>query len=225
MSREIKIAPSILAGDFGHLADEAHKVELAGADILHVDVMDGHFVPNITIGPQTVEAIRKNTKLPLDVHLMIAEPEKYAEEFIDAGADNLTFHLEIDRDLSSIIRKIKSRNVRCGLALKPGTAFEKVIPYLSEIDLLLLMTVEPGFGGQKFMERVLPKIDESRQWIDREGLSIDIEVDGGINLKTIPNVIQAGANVLVAGSAIYGTSDVKKAVQEMRSLAQSKVPS
>ena len=223
MSREIKIAPSILAGDFGHLGSEAHKVELAGADILHVDVMDGHFVPNITIGPQMVKAIKKNTKLPLDVHLMISEPEKYADEFIDAGADNLTFHLEIAQDLRTTIRKIKSRKIRCGLALKPGTEFEKAIPYLDEIDLLLLMTVEPGFGGQKFMEKVLPKIDVSRRWIDQKGLSIDIEVDGGINLKTVPHIIEAGANVLVAGSAIYGTSDVKKAVEEMRKLAKSRL--
>ena len=223
MLREIKIAPSILSGNFGCLGEEARKAELAGADILHVDVMDGHFVPNITIGPQTVKALRKSTKLPLDVHLMISEPEKYIDEFMEAGADNLTFHLEVEKDLHSVIRRIKSQNVKCGIALKPGTAFEKVIPYLGEINLLLLMTVEPGFGGQKFMDKVLPKINESRRWIDREKLSIDIEVDGGINLKTVPDVIQAGANVLVAGSAIYGTSDIQKAVQEIRSLAQSKV--
>ncbi|MBI1871403.1 MAG: ribulose-phosphate 3-epimerase [Chlamydiae bacterium] len=219
MKRTIKIAPSILAGDFGNLEREAHKAEEALADILHVDIMDGHFVPNLTIGPQAVHAIKKSTSLPLDVHLMISDPLKYADEFIDAGATNLTFHLEINQDVDSVIEKIKRRGIDCGIALKPGTPFEKVVPFLKRIDLLLLMTVEPGFGGQKFMSGVLSKVSQARQWMDRENLSVDIEVDGGISSKTVAEVVQSGANVLVAGSAIYEASDAGVAVKELRELA------
>lgn len=217
---EIKIAPSILAGNFGRLEEEARKAESAGANILHVDVMDGHFVPNITIGPQTVRALRRSTRLPLDVHLMIAEPQKYITEFAKAGANHLTIHVEVTHDIPSLIQQIKTERISCGIAIKPGTPIEKIRPYLENIDLVLLMTVEPGFGGQAFMTEVLPKIRAVRDEIRRRGLSLDIEVDGGINLKTVPQVVQAGANVLVAGSAIYESKDMAQSIKEMREWAE-----
>lgn len=212
---QIKIAPSILAGNFGFLADSAKAVR--EADVLHVDVMDGHFVPNITIGPQAVGSIKESSSLPLDVHLMISDPLKYAPEFAKNGANNITFHVEAVTNPRQVIQKIKSLGVRCGIALKPKTSFEAVKEFMNDIDLLLIMTVEPGFGGQKFMADMLPKIEKAKSFILKN--NIDIEVDGGIDLDTASLVVQAGANVLVAGSAIYGKPDISKAIQDLRNSA------
>ena len=175
--RPIKIAPSLLAADFAHLADEIRKVEEAGCDLLHIDVMDGHFVPNITVGPFIVSAIRKVTKLPLDAHLMIEKPEKYIESFVKAGADNITVHAEACQDnLGDIIKTIHSHRITCGVSLKPATPLSAIKDYLRDLDMVLLMTVNPGFGGQAFMREVLTKIKDLRRQFDK-----DIEVDGGIN--------------------------------------------
>lgn len=213
---KIKIAPSILAGDFSRLGDEAIKVEKAGADILHLDIMDGHFVPNLTLGPQAVEAIRKRTSLFIDSHLMMDNPEVFIERFIKAGTNNLTFHVEVPDDVHGMIRSIKGLGANCGISLKPDTPIEAVFPYFTEIDMLLIMTVYPGFGGQEFMTECLPRIRSARKEAERLGIELDIEVDGGINSETAPLVIEAGANVLVAGTAIYGAEDVAEAIKHLR---------
>jgi ribulose-phosphate 3-epimerase len=213
---KIKIAPSILAGDFSRLGDEAVKVERAGADILHLDIMDGHFVPNLTLGPQAVEAIRKRTSLFIDCHLMIDNPEQFAERFIKAGANNITFHVEVHDDVRGMIHRIKELGANCGMSLKPDTPIEAIFPYFSEIEMLLIMTVYPGFGGQDFMPECLPRIRAARKEAQRLGINLDIEVDGGINEETAPLVIEAGANVLVAGTAIYGTKNTAEAIRKLR---------
>jgi len=209
---QVKIAPSILSADFARLADEIARVEAAGCDWLHVDVMDGHFVPNLTIGPVVVKAIRKVTKLPLDVHLMIEYPEKYVGAFADAGADSITVHVEAcNGNLSQLLDEIGSRKVRRGVSLKPATPLSAIERDLDRLDLVLLMTVNPGFGGQAFMPEVLPKIRDLRgRWTG------DIEVDGGINKETAPEVVRAGANVLVAGTAVFGKPDAKRAIEDLR---------
>lgn len=213
---KIKIAPSILAGDFSRLGDEAVKVEKAGADILHLDIMDGHFVPNLTLGPQAVEAIRRCTSLFIDCHLMLDNPDVFIERFIKSGANNLTFHVEVPDDVRGMIRSIKKLGANCGLSLKPDTPIEAVFPYFKEIDMLLIMTVYPGFGGQDFMMECLPRIRAARKEAQRLGINLDIEVDGGINDETAPLVIEAGANVLVAGTAIYGARNVAEAIRNLR---------
>jgi ribulose-phosphate 3-epimerase len=210
-SRPIKIAPSLLAADFARLADEIRKVEEAGCDLLHIDVMDGHFVPNITVGPFIVKAIRRVTKLFLDTHLMIEHPEKYIKNFADAGANHITVHAEACPDLKSVLSQIRSLSVGCGVSLKPATPVSVIRQYLPDVDMVLLMTVNPGFGGQAFMPEVLPKVKELRAIYDK-----DIEVDGGISSDTCKEVVLAGANVLVAGTAIFGQSDVKKAIGDLR---------
>ena len=217
-SRRIKIAPSILAGDFSRLGDEAVKVEKAGADILHFDVMDGHFVPNLTLGPQAARDVRKRTSLFIDCHLMVDNPELFIEPFAKAGTNNLTFHVEVTGDPRKIIGLIKSFGVNCGMSLKPDTPAEAVFPYLEEIDMLLVMSVYPGFGGQEFMPESIDRIRAIRKEAERLGTDLDIEVDGGINPETAPLVIEAGANVLVAGTAIYGSPDVAKAITTLRGL-------
>ena len=208
----LKIAPSLLAADFSHLSEEIRKVEEAGCDLLHIDVMDGHFVPNITVGPFIVKAIRKVTKLPLDTHLMIETPEKYIREFAEAGSNNITVHAEAcPNNLKSVIDLIHSFKITCGVSLKPASPLSMIEKYLDDVDLVLLMTVNPGFGGQSFMPDVMTKVAELRKRFGK-----DIEVDGGINKDTGKLAVKAGANVLVAGTAIFGKPDVRKAIEELR---------
>ncbi|MFC4803248.1 ribulose-phosphate 3-epimerase [Neobacillus sp. GCM10023253] len=212
----IKIAPSILSANFARLGDEIKDVEKGGADYIHVDVMDGHFVPNITIGPLIVEAIRPVTKLPLDVHLMIESPERYIGAFVKAGADIITVHVEACTHLHSVIHQIKSAGIKAGVVLNPHTPVSLIQHILEDIDLVLLMTVNPGFGGQSFIHSVLPKIRQVARMVEEKNLDVEIEVDGGVNAETAKLCIEAGANVLVAGSAIYNQSDRSKAIREIR---------
>lgn len=212
----IKIAPSILSADFAVLKEEIQEVASGGADYIHIDVMDGHFVPNITIGPLIVEAVRPHTTLPLDVHLMIEEPDRYIEDFAKAGADIISVHVEACPHLHRTIHQIKHHGKKAGVVLNPATPAEWVEPILSEVDLVLLMTVNPGFGGQSFIADVLPKIEKVRTWIDEKGLDVEIEVDGGVNEKTAPLCIEKGANVLVAGSAIYNEKNRQAAICRIR---------
>ncbi len=212
MAHILKIAPSLLAADFSDLASEIRKVEKAGCDMLHLDVMDGHFVPNITIGPFIVKAIRKITALPLDTHLMIENPEKYVGEFAKAGSTHITVHAEAcNGNLGAVLDQLRSLGVGRGVSLKPATPLDPIRSYLDRIDMVLLMTVNPGFGGQSFMREVLPKISDLRKIYDR-----DIEVDGGINQETSKETVKAGANVLVAGTAIFGKPDINKAIEDLR---------
>jgi ribulose-phosphate 3-epimerase len=212
----VKIAPSILSADFSKLGEEIKDVERGGADYIHVDVMDGHFVPNITIGPLIVEAIRPITKLPLDVHLMIEHPDQYIEAFANAGADYITVHVEACKHLHRTIHHIKSFGVKAGVVLNPATPVQMIEHVIDDIDMVLLMTVNPGFGGQKFIDQVLPKIRQVKELVDQKGLSVEIEVDGGVNEETARKCVEAGANVLVAGSAIYNEKDRKKAIEKIR---------
>ncbi|MCA0174354.1 ribulose-phosphate 3-epimerase [Bacillus sp. RAR_GA_16] len=212
----IKIAPSILASDFARLGEEVKDVEAAGADYIHVDVMDGHFVPNITIGAPIVRALRPVTSLPLDVHLMIENPDQYIEEFADAGADILTVHAEACPHLHRTIQLIKSKGVKAGVVINPATPVDAIKHVIEDVDLVLLMTVNPGFGGQAFIDRVLSKITETKQLAESLGVAPEIEVDGGVNADTARACIEAGATVLVAGSAIYNQSDRKAAIDQIR---------
>ncbi|MCY9159529.1 ribulose-phosphate 3-epimerase [Bacillus atrophaeus] len=213
----IKVAPSILSADFASLGKEIKDVEQGGADYIHIDVMDGHFVPNITIGPLIVEAVRPVTELPLDVHLMIEEPDCYIPAFAKAGADVISVHAEASPHLHRTIQLIKEHGVKAGVVLNPHTPVDMIKHVIEELDLVLLMTVNPGFGGQKFIHSVLPKISEVRRLADVKGKNeILIEVDGGVNKETAPLCIEAGANLLVAGSAIYGQNDRKKAISDIR---------
>lgn len=206
----IKLSPSILAADFSKLGEEIEKIK--NADYVHIDVMDGHFVPNITFGPGVVKCIRKSTDLVFDVHLMIENPEKYVDAFLDAGADIITVHYESKMDYDYIKNAVKSKGKKLGLSIKPKTDVCVINSYLDDIDMVLVMSVEPGFGGQKFMEDSLEKISKIRQ-MDKD---IDIEVDGGIGLDNVKKVVDAGANVIVAGSAVFGTEDVSKTVDEFK---------
>ncbi len=205
----IKVAPSILSADFGALANEVHRVEEAGADWVHVDVMDGVFVPNITIGPEVIRKIRPHTKLPFDVHLMIVQPERYIETFSRCGADFITIHVEASTLVSETLCKIRSLGKKAGISLNPETPFEAVRPYLKDIDLLLVMTVHPGFGGQSFIEDVVPKITSAREYAVKNDLKFDIEIDGGINASTGMRCVKAGASALAAGSALFNSKDMK----------------
>jgi ribulose-phosphate 3-epimerase len=216
MSAPLRIAPSILSADFGRLADEVRAAEAAGADYIHVDVMDGRFVPNITIGPLVVRAVRAATKLPLDVHLMIVEPERYLDAFAAAGADLISVHLEASPHLHRTIQHIRSLGKRPSVAVNPHSPIDGLDVVLPDLDMVLLMTVNPGFGGQRFIDAVVPKIRALRAEIQRRGLSVDVEVDGGIAPDTVAAVVGAGANVLVAGSAIFEERDYRAAIQALR---------
>ena len=211
-----RIAPSILSADFSKLGEEVREVEACGADLIHCDVMDGHFVPNITIGPMVIKALSKVTKLPLDVHLMIEKPERYIKEFIEAGSKMLTIHVEATTHLQRHIQHIKEQGVKAGVSLNPSTPLEALDYILSEADFVLIMTVNPGFGGQKFLRSMLPKIKQLRKMINEKGLSAEIEVDGGIGVENIKDASQAGADIFVAGNAIFGSGDYRKTIQAMR---------
>lgn len=211
-----KIAPSILSADFTCLGEEIRAVERAGADYIHIDVMDGHFVPNITIGPAIVKAARRSTDLPLDVHLMISEPERFIEEFAEAGADILSVHAEALNHIHRAVQLIKKRGVRPGLSLNPATPLTVLDYILGDLDMVLLMTVNPGFGGQKFIPEVVPKIKRLKKMISEGNLDVEIEVDGGIGPDTVKQVASAGADVFVAGSAIFSTQDYAATIRLMR---------
>ena len=216
----VRIAPSILAADFAKLGNELLKIENAGADWVHIDVMDGHFVPNITIGPLIVEAVKRSTRLPLDVHLMIEQPERYLDDFIDMGADTLGIHVETCPHLHSTLAMIRARKCRACAVLNPATPASLVEPVLGDLDQVLVMTVNPGFGGQSFIESQLDKIATLRRWIDDAKLDVTLEVDGGIKKETIERAAAAGADTFVAGTAIFHADDYGEAIRELRVLAE-----
>ncbi len=211
-----KISPSILSADFSRLGEEVKRVDDAGADWIHIDVMDGHFVPNITVGPFILEAVRRVTSLPLDVHLMIERPDQYINEFSDAGADIITVHVEACPHLHRTIQAIKEKGKKAGVSLNPATPLVLVEDILNDIDLLLIMSVNPGFGGQKFIISVLDKIKRARQMIDKAGSKAYIEIDGGVKLDNIGDISFAGADIFVSGSGVFGTKDYKRTIEEMK---------
>jgi ribulose-phosphate 3-epimerase len=217
MTNTVKICPSLLSSDFGRLADEVRAVEEAGADWLHIDVMDGHFVPNITIGPGVVMSLKKTATKPLDVHVMIDEPLRYADPFIDAGADMYVFHVEAKDDPIEVIRQVRRRKVRPGITLNPETPLVTIQPYLKEVDLVMVMSVHPGFGSQGFVKGSLERVKALR---DVYGFQGDLEVDGGIKVENISQVAAAGANVLVSGSGIFHSDDLRGTISEMRRRAE-----
>jgi ribulose-phosphate 3-epimerase len=223
MTRQgLRIAPSILSADFARLADEVLRVEMGGADMLHVDVMDGHFVPNLTVGPPIVEALRKVTKLPLDVHLMMTNPDAYIPEFADAGANYLTVHVETCPHLHRTVQFIKERGVKAGVTLNPATPLSTVEEILPDVDLLLVMSVNPGFGGQQFIPGSLQKIARARRLIDQAHSHAALEVDGGVKVDNAFRIVKAGADILVAGSAIFSSSDYGATIRAMRRSGLSK---
>lgn len=220
---QIQVCPSILSGDFGKLADEAKRIEQAGADAIHIDIMDGHFVPNLTLGPKAVAAINRATPLFLDVHVMIYNPYDYIEAFAEAGADRITFHFEATEDVEEVIQFIHRCGRKAGLAFRPETSFSMIPKYIGVCDMILLMTVAPGFGGQKFMPEVLEKVKLAREFctrnkVLRDGKPFDIQVDGGINPETAKECVQAGANVLVSGEYLFKELNFAKAVQSLKNI-------
>lgn len=218
-----KIAPSILSADFSRLGEEIKAIEAAGADYVHIDVMDGQFVPNITIGPLIVEAVRRVTTLPLDVHLMIAEPDRYIASFAEAGADIIVVHAEATNHLHRTVQLIKSFGKRAGVSLNPATPLNVLDYVLEDLDLVLLMTVNPGFGGQSFIEACIPKIQSLRSIMDRRGVEAELEVDGGVKIDNIARIAHAGADVFVAGSAVFNSPDYAATITELKRLAKEPV--
>ena len=216
----IKLAPSILSADFARLLEDVKKVEEAGCEYLHIDVMDGHFVPNITLGPGIVKSLRKDVNMVFDTHLMIENPDNYIKDFVDAGSDLIVVHQEACRHLHRTIQNIKSYNVKAGVALNPATPIETIKHVLEDVDMVLIMTVNPGFGGQSFIESTIEKIQELKKIIDEKNLNVDIQVDGGIKPNNIDKVVKAGANIIVAGSAIFNSDDIAQTVKLMRDNAK-----
>jgi ribulose-phosphate 3-epimerase len=217
MQSRDKIAPSILSADFARLGEEIRAVEMAGADMIHFDVMDGHFVPNLSIGVPVLQSVRKITRLPLDAHLMIENPDRYLEIFIRSGADSVSVHAEVCGDIPAIARRIHDLGARASIGINPETDVNRVLPFAERLDMILIMSVHPGFGGQEFIPGALEKLREVRRDLDRRGLELDVEIDGGVKLDNIADAKSAGANVFVSGSGIFGHGDYHKIVAEMRS--------
>lgn len=215
----LKIAPSILSADFSRLGEQVHTIEEAGAEVLHIDVMDGHFVPNLTIGSLVVKALRPHSKMFFDVHLMIEQPERYIQDFADAGADHITVHLEATPHIHRAVQQIKALGLSAGVAVNPATPLDGLKYILPDLDMVLIMSVNPGFGGQKFIPNVLPKIEVLRKYLGKMQSSCQIEVDGGINVETAAAAVKAGAEILVAGAAVFGQPDPSQAIQDIRNAA------
>jgi ribulose-phosphate 3-epimerase len=216
--RRIQVAPSLLSSNFARLEEEVRNIERAGADLLHLDVMDGQFVPNITFGPVVIAAVKRVAKLPLDVHLMIEEPMRYIRQFSESGANHLIVHVEACADVSETLDAIRSRGMKPGISLRPGTPFEAIEPYLGKVGVVLVMTVEPGFGGQSYRPEQEPKLQRAREIREAKGFNYDIEVDGGIARGTAPSAVAAGAEILVAGSALFGDPDPESFIRDLHSL-------